>query len=108
MSYDDDERELDKVRKLVRTRGVRAAAMALIDVCEDKKAPAPARSTAGTSLFRAAGMFGKVEDPGTKDIAEMSGDEIRRRIAQLRADAKASDAADDEDDDEAEDDDLFE
>ena len=79
MSNDD---EINGVHRLVRGRGVKAAAEALIEVCENPKAPAPARAAAGSTLFRAAGMFEKWQDPDSLSMDEMSPGEFQRRAAQ--------------------------
>ncbi|MFG1379504.1 hypothetical protein [Xanthobacter autotrophicus] len=111
-------KEIDEVRDLIETRGVKAAAKALIEVCSDPKAPAPARATAGTALLRAAGMFEKVERDDNKDVAEMDGFELRRATARIcaqldelkksPASASFADPSADDDEDDGGDDPLFE
>jgi hypothetical protein len=74
--------------ELISTRGVRAAAQAAIDICEDPAAPAPARATASGLLFRAAalGGFGKSEEEGgEKQLHEMTAGEIERELRKLRS-----------------------
>jgi hypothetical protein len=73
-------------RREVRTRGLRVALNALIDVAADSKAPAPARATAGTSLMRAAGAFSKAEEEAleAKPLGQMSQAEMERELAKLR------------------------
>ena len=93
-------------RREVRTRGLRVALNALIDVAADSKAPAPARATAGTSLMRAAGAFSKAEEEAleAKPIEQMTAAQMDREIAKLRAQRVKSEriirrAAQDEKDD---------
>lgn len=60
------------------------AIAALTEVCGDRKAPAPARSTAGAALLRAGGMYDRQqEDDSEKSPHEMSPDELARAIARL-------------------------
>lgn len=72
-------RDTRDVRELIEARGAKAAAQALIEVCEDPKAPAPARATAGTALLRAAGMFDKESREDDKPLWEMDGNELERK-----------------------------
>lgn len=92
----------------IQTEGIEAAFEALMDVCKDKKAPAPARATAGTSIFRAGGLMSNKPDVLDKAPEDMSAAEISARLAELEAKRKAVlsgefNAAADEDQDEAED-----
>lgn len=80
---------VEEVIEDLRTEGVRAAYDALVEVCRDGKAPAPARATAGTSLFRAAGLFDRKEGGGSKELHEMDGNELRRHLANLEAEHRA-------------------
>lgn len=91
--FDDagEDAELDKVRELIRTEGVRAAYLALRGVCADPKAPAPAKATAGVALLRAAGLFERIEDPRSKEPHQMTPDELdahsralQRKLDRLR------------------------
>lgn len=84
--FDDtgEDAELDKVRELIRTEGVRAAYIALKSVCEDNRAPAPAKATAGVALLRAAGLFEKTEDPRSKEPHQMTPDELDKHSRQLQ------------------------
>lgn len=92
----------DSVRDLIETRGLKAAAMALIEVCENKDAPAPARATAGTTLFRAGGLFEKTVRHEDKDLHELSGEELSAAVQRIREDLSVDDASslESEDDDE--------
>jgi hypothetical protein len=77
--------DIEEVRELIATKGVRAAAAALIAVCEDTKAAAPARATAGAALLRAAGMFEKrTVDDDTPDH-ELDGNQLQARVAKILA-----------------------
>lgn len=69
----------------IQTDGSEAAYEALLAVCRDAKAPAPARATAATSLFRAAGLMNGKQDAQDKPPEEMSLAEIEARIAELRS-----------------------
>jgi hypothetical protein len=74
-------------RREVRTRGLKVALNALIDVAADSKAPAPARATAGTSLMRAAGAFSKAEEDAleVKPLDQMTAAELEAESRRLRA-----------------------
>lgn len=68
------------------TVGLPAAFEALVAVCKDPKAPAPSKATAGTTLFRAGGLFDKdVRKGNAKPAEEMTAEEITERLAELRA-----------------------
>lgn len=78
----------DWFRRVVRTEGVRAAYTAALDVCRDKKAPAPARATAAMTLLRAAGMLNPKpdEDGDDTELAEMTPQQLNKLVAEARAD----------------------
>ena len=60
---------------------------ALTEVAADKRAPAPARATAGTAILRSAGFFERGETgPSTKQPHEMTAEEISAEIARLTRD----------------------
>lgn len=85
---------LEQVRDKILTEGIEAAANALIAVCRDDKAPAPARSTAGTSLLRAAGFFDRRANDGSgKELHEMTGRELEAHLQQLERERRALAAA---------------
>lgn len=70
----------------VQSEGLEVAYEALVAVCKDPKAPAPAKATAGTTLFRAGGAFDKDAQRGNaKPPEEMTAEEITARLAELRA-----------------------
>lgn len=82
----DPRAAIESQRRRIAMIGVPAAVTALIDVCEDKKAPAPARATAGTSLLRAAGMFDRAADANQeREPSEMTPAELSRAIADLQS-----------------------
>lgn len=72
-------------RREVRTRGLRAAYRAAINVCEDPKAPAPARATASGLLLRAAGVLTKTEEADEIPIEQMSMEQMQAEYARLEA-----------------------
>jgi hypothetical protein len=72
----------------VATNGIRIAYNALVSVCQDPKAAAPAKSAAGTALLRAAGVFARAEEASEKEPHQMDGAELQRAIAKLKSEAK--------------------
>lgn len=68
----------------IQTEGAEAAYAAALAVCKDPKAPAPARATCSTTLFRAAGFFNSREDTTPKEPHEMTPAELEARIAEIR------------------------
>jgi len=80
--------ERDLLRR-IRTEGIEAAYEAALDVCRDKKAPAPARATASGVLFRVAGLFNPREAGTGKQSYEMTKAEIDAEIKRLGAATKA-------------------
>lgn len=84
------------IQKL-RTRGLEAAIDALIDVAEDKKAPANSRAAAASALARGNGLYSATGNEPPKALHEMTaaelkaaGDQIERErrtlLAQMEAD----------------------
>lgn len=70
----------------IQTEGLEAAFDALMGVCRDPKAPAPAKATAGSALFRAGGVFDKDAQRGNaKPVEDMTPAEIASRLTELRA-----------------------
>lgn len=101
----DEEQEydtFDRVMHRIRTEGIEAAFDALVGVCRDEKSAAPARSSAGAAIFRAAGLFDANRDDGTgKAPSEMSPQELARALDKLKRDladreAQRDEQADDE------------
>lgn len=81
--YESREEARERQRARINGEGVDAAIEALIGVCRDRNAAAPAKSSAGTALIRAAGFFEKREDFEDKEIHEMTMPELRAYQAQL-------------------------
>jgi hypothetical protein len=68
----------------IQTEGAEAAYQALVAVARDPKAAAPARATAGSALFRAAGLLNaKPEDFLKREPSQMSYEELQEAIAAL-------------------------
>lgn len=59
------------------------AITALEEVAADKKAPAPARATAGTALLRAAGYLERKDRESEKDPEEMTPEQLAAEIKRL-------------------------
>jgi hypothetical protein len=74
-----EEEEAARTRALhkLRTRGLEAAIDALIDVAENKRAPANSRAAAGSSLVRANGLFSTSTDDPQKELHEMTAAELK-------------------------------
>lgn len=68
----------------VKTRGVRIAYKALTSVCEDPKAPAPAKATAGVAILRAAGVFARADEDPEIEPHEMTPAQLARAAALAR------------------------
>jgi len=77
---------LAEQREKIALIGIPAAVDAAIDICNDKKAPAPARANAAASLFRVAGFFdrGGANDDQDKAPADMTAEELAQAIARLQ------------------------
>ena len=84
-TQESPEEARERLRDLIRTVGAQAAYEALVSVCQDPKAPAPAKATAGTSLFRAGGFFERTDEDGKKEPANMTPAEIRRAMRETQA-----------------------
>lgn len=82
-------------RRKVRTHGLRVAYRAAVSVCEDPKAPAPARATAAGLLLRAAGVLDakNTEDDDDTPIANMTMAQMRAQYQRLEAEAAERDRA---------------
>ncbi|WP_315918644.1 hypothetical protein [Mesorhizobium sp. SP-1A] len=80
---------LERAKGRLQTEGVEAAVEALIAVCRDEQAPANAKSTAGSALLRANGLFDKGTTAPDKEIHEMSLDELREYTARIEQDRDA-------------------
>ena len=74
-------------KQQVRTHGLRAAYRALVGVCEDPKAAAPAKATSAGFLLRAAGVLEKTEELDDKDPSTMTRAEMMEEYARLSREA---------------------
>jgi hypothetical protein len=86
---EDERAALDELRSMLRRDGIKAAYAALVNVCQDSKAPAPARATAAAAIFRAAGLFERTDEGAQKQLHEMTADELARHSARLEKEMKA-------------------
>lgn len=88
----EKEEEIARTRALhkLRTRGLEAAIDALIDVAENKQAPANSRAAAGSSLVRANGLFSTSSDSPQKELHEMSAAELKELGARLEREREAA------------------
>lgn len=85
----------------IHTEGVPAAFQAMLDVCRDPKAPAPARATSASAIFRAAGLFDTKDGDGLdKKLDDMTAEDLEdlirngeAHIANLQKQSAALDAA---------------
>jgi hypothetical protein len=94
LEYESLETSLHKLK----TDGLTAAVDALIGVCRDDKAPAPAKSSAGTSILRAVGLFDTGRDDGTRKApSEMTPDELARALDRLKRQLAGGDDAEGQD-----------
>ena len=69
----------------IQTEGVEAAYAAALAVCQDTKAPAPARATCATTILRAGGFLNACEDNTPKEPHEMTPAELNARLSELRS-----------------------
>ncbi|MGE7469763.1 hypothetical protein ACQKLX_09995 [Bosea sp. NPDC003192] len=80
----------DDFLKHVRTVGIRAAYDAALAMVRDPKTPAGARVTAARWIADIAGYLGGAGDEGaSKELHEMTGDELRAHTTKLEAQAAA-------------------
>ena len=67
------------IRRQIKVEGLSAAYDALVSVCRDPKAPAPAKATAAIALFRGGGVFESMNDDlDQKEPHEMTAQELER------------------------------
>lgn len=80
MTVEHDEEDAARARAIrkLRTRGLEAAVNALIDVAEDKKAPANSRAAAASALARGNGLYGSTSNEPPKALHEMTAAELKR------------------------------
>lgn len=69
----------------IQTEGAEAAYAAALAVCQDTKAPAPARATCATTILRAGGFLNAREDNTPKEPHEMTPAELNARLSELRS-----------------------
>ena len=69
----------------IQTEGAEAAYEAALAVCQDTKAPAPARATCATTILRAGGFLNTREDNSPKEPHEMTPAELNARLSELRS-----------------------
>lgn len=67
----------------LRTRGLEACVDALIDLAEDKKAPANSRASAASALARSNGLYGSTSNEPPKALHEMTAAELKRAGEEL-------------------------
>lgn len=95
---------MEQAKHIVQTEGVLVAVEALLAVCRDPKAPAPAKATAGTSILRAGGFFDQKNNEPDKDLSQMSWEELSEYRNRLETEKAAllngSDIGDEDQDDE--------
>lgn len=83
----------DDLRREIREQGARVAYAALLGVCRDPKAPAPAKATAGTTLLRVGGFLDRVEVTPDDGLSKLSDAEIAKLTSDLRAQVEAMELA---------------
>jgi hypothetical protein len=100
--YDHDDDEAFERR--VRTEGPRTAYRTALEICDNPKAPAPAKATALTALFRVSGWFNKKEEPEVDALSGMTATglaalrrKFERDLAEIEAKTKTEGAAADSD-----------
>jgi hypothetical protein len=86
----------DGLMRRIRTEGVIVAYDTALGICRDPRAPAPAKATALTALFRVGGYFDKSDTSGAKELHEMDAAELTaatskmlRKIEALNGDGAA-------------------
>lgn len=87
--FDDDEqlRRAAIVRR-AKTEGIEVAYESALRVCKDPKSPAQAQSNAARTLLQIGGLLeraDRVQQFETKNLAEMSGEELNQEIARATA-----------------------
>ena len=88
-SIEDIQREL---LHRIQTEGVLVAYEAALAVARDPKAPAPARATASTTLFRVAGYFDRsASSDRNVEPHEMTPEELAAEIRHARRSLEQSD-----------------
>lgn len=85
MSETTEDGASDALWRKIRTEGVELAYATAVGICRDPSAPAPAKATALTALFRVAGYFNKPDTGEEKEPHEMDAEELSSSIRQLKA-----------------------
>ena len=75
---------LRELRHLIQTEGIMVGYKTAIEVCKDPKAPAPAKATMVTNLFRVAGLFEKHDGGDEKEPSEMTAAELTAEMTRIR------------------------
>lgn len=88
-----EEEHIRRARRRIRTEGVPIALAAAIEIAQNPKAAASARTAAINALLRAGGLFGEQPEPPTNRPEDMSLDELRRRSDAADADYERAMAA---------------
>jgi DNA replicative helicase MCM subunit Mcm2 (Cdc46/Mcm family) len=68
----------ERLRHKINTEGAEVAYNALVSVCRDEKAPAPAKATAGVAILRAAGMFERTDEADEREPHEWSAEQLQK------------------------------
>jgi hypothetical protein len=90
MSEAADERGVrEELMRKVRTEGVTVAYDTAVGICRDPKAPAPAKATALTALFRVGGYFANTDSGEEKEPHEMSAAELSAAVEKVTRQFKA-------------------
>lgn len=79
MTVEHDEEDAARARAIrrLRTRGLEAAVNALIDLAEDKSAPANSRAAAASALARGNGLYATTGNEPPKALHEMTAAELK-------------------------------
>jgi hypothetical protein len=91
MTIDEEQSESDaraNLMRTIRTEGAQLAYETAVGICRDPKAPAPAKATALTAIFRVAGYFEKTDAEDDKEPHEMSAAELDAKIRRLRGNVR--------------------
>lgn len=85
----DEEAARARAIQKLRTRGLAAAIDALIDVAEDKKAPANSRAAAASALARSNGLYSLTGNEPHKALHEMTAAELKEAEKAIVRERKA-------------------
>lgn len=85
MTVEHDEEDAARARAIrrLRTRGLEAAVNALIDLAEDRSAPANSRAAAASALARGNGLYATTGNEPRKALHEMSAEELKREADEI-------------------------